>query len=215
MPARPRPEGAFSVAVAVDGTLAGHLILADELRADVPGTIRRLRAAGISRIVLASGDHEDIARSVGARLAVDEVRAPLSPQDKVATVLRERARGRRVMMVGDGVNDAPALAAADVGVALGVRGAVASSEIADVVLLVDRIDRLADAIGIAQRSRHIALQSAVAGILLSVIAMLVAALGYLPPLQGALLQELIDVGVVVNALRALGDWRTVPPRLPR
>jgi len=212
MSARPRQDGAFSVAVAVDGALAGHLILADEIRPDVAGTIRRLRAAGISRIVLASGDREDIARSVGARLAVDDVHAPLSPQDKVATVLRERERGRCVMMVGDGVNDAPALAASDVGVALGVHGAVASSEIADVVLLVDRIDRLADAIEIAQASRRIALESAVAGILLSAAAMAIAALGYLPPVQGALLQEVIDVGVVVNALRALGDWRTGTPK---
>ena len=157
--------------------------------------------------MLASGDDLDIAKSIGARLDIDEIHGELTPQDKVDIVLRERQRGS-VMMVGDGVNDAPALAAADVGVALGVRGAAAASEIADVVLLVDRIDRLADAIEIARRSRFIALQSAYAGIGLSIVAMAVAAMGYLPPVQGALLQEAIDVAVVLNALRALGGGPT-------
>jgi heavy metal translocating P-type ATPase len=198
-----RRDGAFAVTVAVDGVTVGDLILADEMRADVPRTLQRLRSAGVARIVLASGDHIDIARAVGAQLDIDEIHGDLSPQDKVAMVLRERQRGP-VMMVGDGVNDAPALAAADVGVALGVRGAAAAAETADVVLLVDRIDRLADAIEIARRSRFIAIESAAAGIGLSIVAMLVAAMGYLPPIQGALLQEVIDVAVVLNALRALG-----------
>ena len=135
---------------------------------------------------------------------IDEIRGAMTPQDKVATVLDERKRAR-VMMVGDGVNDAPALAAADVGVALGARGAAASSQVADVVLLVDRLDPLADAMAIAQRSRRIALQSALVGIGLSAVAMAIAALGYLPPVQGALLQEAIDIGVILNGLRALGD----------
>ena len=199
-------EGADVVAVAIDGAMAGFLTLADEIRADVPRALQQFRSAGVSRIVLASGDREDVTRAVGSRLHIDDIRSAMTPQDKVATVLDERKRAR-VMMVGDGVNDAPALAAADVGVALGARGAAPSSEVADVVLLVDRLDPLADAMAIAQRSRRIALESAFVGVGLSVVAMALAALGYLPPVQGAVLQEAIDVGVILNGLRALRDGR--------
>jgi P-type E1-E2 ATPase len=196
-------HGELSIAMAVDGQFAGELMLADRVRDDIADSIQRFRGAGVSRIVLASGDRPDIVQSVGSHLRIDEVRASLSPQDKVAVVLREREHAC-TMMIGDGVNDAPALAAANVGVAMGVRGAAASAEVADIVLLVDRIGSLADAIEIARRARHIALQSANVGIGLSLAAMAVAAIGWLPPVQGALLQEIIDVGVVLNALRALG-----------
>ncbi|MBN8955165.1 MAG: HAD-IC family P-type ATPase, partial [Rhizobiales bacterium] len=126
----------------------------------------------------------------------------LSPDQKVLLVLSERKNGS-VMMVGDGVNDAPALAAADVGVAMGARGAAASAEAADVVLLVDRLDRLKPGIQIARRSRRIAIESVGAGISLSVLGMIAAGFGYLTPVQGALLQEAIAVAVILNALRAL------------
>ncbi|WP_240476603.1 heavy metal translocating P-type ATPase [Geminicoccus roseus] len=195
-------DGAARVDVAVDGQLAGILVLEDRVRDDAASVVRRLRQVGLGRIVLATGDRAEVAAQVAKALGLDAVAADLSPSAKVDIVLEER-RTQPVMMVGDGVNDAPALAAADIGVAMGARGAAASSESAGIVLLVDRLDRLADAVEVAQRTRRIALQSVIAGLGLSVAAMLVAALGHLPPVQGALLQEVIDVAVILNALRAL------------
>jgi len=195
-------QGTVVVAVAVDGAVAGIITLADPIRPDAAGVLAAFRKSGIRRIVLASGDRSDVVADVGRRLQLDAAQGELGPGAKVDMVLRERATAP-VMMVGDGVNDSPALAAADVGVAMGARGSAASSEAADIVLLVDQLDRLADALFLAHRTKRIALQSVIAGIGLSVMAMAVAALGFLPPVQGALTQELIDVAVILNALRAL------------
>ncbi len=197
-----RPPGALAVAVAVDDRPAGVLILADELRAGTEALLRELRQTGIQRIILATGDRQEVAHSIASGLSFDLVRSELTPDQKILVVLSERKNGP-VMMVGDGVNDAPALAAADVGVAMGARGAAASAEAADVVLLVDYLDRILPAIKIALRSRFIALQSVVAGIGLSMLAMIAGAFGLLLPVEGALLQEVIDVAVIFNALRAL------------
>jgi heavy metal translocating P-type ATPase len=196
-------KSTVAVVVAVNRVLAGALLFGDQVRPETAGVLQSLREAGVRRIVLVTGDRADRAESVATLLGVDAVVSDMKPQDKVAAVMAEYANGP-VMMVGDGVNDAPALAAADIGVAMGARGAAASSEAADVVILVDRLDRLVDAIGIARRSRHIALQSVYAGIGLSMAGMVAAAFGYLTPVQGAILQEVIDVAVIVNALRALG-----------
>lgn len=194
--------GSVLVAVAVDGQMAGHLVMADPLREGAGATLAGLRGQGIRRILMATGDRAEVAERVTEGLGLDGIRAGLSPDQKVLLVLSERKNGP-VMMVGDGVNDAPALAAADVGVAMGARGAAASAEAADVVLLVDRIDRLGPGIAIARASRRIAVESVAAGIGLSVAGMIAAAFGYLTPVQGALLQEVIDVAVILNALRAL------------
>jgi len=164
--------------------------------------VRALRAAGIARVVLVTGDRADTADAVGRVVGVDAVYADCDPADKVRLVDAERRHGQTIM-VGDGINDAPALAAAGVGVALAARGATASAEAADVVLTVDRIDALADAILIARRSRTIALAAVVAGMGASAAAMLAAAAGYLPPAVGALLQEVIDVVAIGIALTAL------------
>ena len=195
-------RSALSVFVAVDGRTIGALLLGDELRRETPRAVQALRAAGVSRIVMLTGDRADAAETIGAALDLDAVLADRVPSDKVDAVATEQ-RLNPTVMVGDGINDAPALAAASVGIAMGARGASASSEAADVVILVDRLDRVSDAVTIAKRARRIAVQSIVAGMAMSGVAMLFAAIGWLPPIAGALTQEAIDVAVILNALRAL------------
>jgi P-type E1-E2 ATPase len=201
----------------VDGQLAGHLIMSDPLRSDAAQVIAGLRKAKVGRILVASGDRQDVAKQITAGLGLDAVHADLSPDQKVLLVLAERKNGR-VMMVGDGVNDAPALAAADIGVAMGARGTAASAEAADVVLLVDELGRLVGGIEIARRTVAVAMESVVVGLGLSIAAMLAAAFGYLTPLQGAVLQEVIDVAVILNALRVLNitpsSLQSVPSGAP-
>ena len=200
-------DGSMTVFAAVDGAAAGALLLEDVVRPDAPRMIHGLHEAGVRRVVLVTGDRADTAETVGRIVGVDDVRADCDPGEKLAVIEAERERDV-VMMVGDGVNDAPALAAADVGVALAARGATASSEAADVVLTVDRVDALADAILIAQRSRRIARQAVGVGMGLSVVAMVAAAVGLLPPAVGAVLQEGIDVLAIVLGLRAVLPGRT-------
>ncbi|HYS87641.1 MAG TPA: heavy metal translocating P-type ATPase [Bradyrhizobium sp.] len=195
-------RSALIVFVAVEGRPIGALLLADELRSDTPRAIRLLREAGIARIIMVTGDRAAAAQAIGAALDLDAVLADRVPSDKVEAV-RSEQRLHPTIMVGDGINDAPALASADVGIALGARGASASSEAADVVILADRLDRVGEAIMIAQRARRIAIESIVAGMGLSTLAMLAATFGWLLPVPAAILQEVIDVAVILNALRAL------------
>ncbi|GIL01311.1 MAG: hypothetical protein BroJett030_12100 [Alphaproteobacteria bacterium] len=196
----------LTVFVAVDNALAGVILLMDAVRPEAGRTLRRLHAGGIGRIIMLTGDDGATARAVGSGLGLDTILAERSPAEKVDLVAAQAAR-EATLMVGDGINDAPALAAATVGIAMGARGATASSEAADIVILVERLDRVADAFAIARRSRAIAMQSIVAGLALSGLAMVAAALGHIPPVAGALLQEAIDVAVIANALRALGGPR--------
>jgi heavy metal translocating P-type ATPase len=200
-------RSALSVFIAVDGRAIGALLLADELRKETPRAVQSLREAGVARLVMVTGDRADAAETIGAGLDLDAVLSDRVPSDKVDAVAMEQ-RLHPTVMVGDGINDAPALAAADVGIALGARGASASSEAADVVIVVDRLDRVSEAIAIARRAHRIALESIVWGMALSGIAMGFAAFGWLTPIAGALTQEAIDVAVILNALRALGS----PPR---
>ena len=169
-------RSALVVFVAVEGRPIGALLLADELRSETPHAIRMLRAAGIMRIVMVTGDRAAAAQTIGAALDLDSVLADRVPSDKVDAVRAEQ-RLHPTIMVGDGINDAPALAAADVGIAMGARGASASSEAADVVILADRLDRVGEAITIARRARRIALQSIGVGMGLSTLAMLAAMVG--------------------------------------
>jgi heavy metal translocating P-type ATPase len=193
------------VLVGVDGSLAGVVLMADRIREDAGELTKALRAAGIKRIALVTGDRREIGEAVGERIGVDHVYAEQSPEQKIDAVRRAREvpGAGAVVMVGDGVNDAPALALADVGIAMGMAGATVSSETADAVITVDRIDRVVDAVRIGRRSLVIAHQSVLVGLGLSFAAMGFAAFGYITPVAGALLQEGIDVAVILNALRAL------------
>jgi heavy metal translocating P-type ATPase len=193
------------ILVGVDGRVVGTVLMGDRLREDAAELSRSLRSVGIEWIAMVTGDQRPIAEEVARRVGVDRVYSELSPEAKIEIVRASRARPEAgaVVMVGDGVNDAPALALADVGIAMGTAGATVSSETADAVIAVDRIDRVAEAIGIGRRSLAIALQSVLAGLAMSFVAMGFAAFGYIPPVAGAVLQEGIDVAVILNALRAL------------
>lgn len=203
-------EGSSSVFVSIDGALAGVLLLQDPVRPEAPRALRWLRSMGVERIHLVTGDHPDVAELVGDIVGVDHVFAERAPGEKVEVVRLVRAEGVTAM-VGDGINDAPALALADVGIAMGARGATAASEAADVVLTSDRLEGLLQAIRIARRTRRIALESVLVGMGLSLLAMGFAAAAYISPVAGALLQEGIDVLVILNALRALGGGSMFAP----
>jgi heavy metal translocating P-type ATPase len=201
---RHRTPGSATVSVAIDGQPAGTIELADPLRGDAAEMIAAVRSSGLDRLVLVTGDDRRVAERVAASVGLTDVHAECSPERKLELVRDERELGGgAVVMVGDGVNDAPALALADVGIAMGARGATAASESADAVLTVDRVDRIADAIRIGRRSLRVARQGIIVGMGLSGIAMGFAAFGYLTPVAGALLQEVIDVAVILNALRVL------------
>ena len=199
-------RSALAAFVAVDGAPAGAILLADRLRREAPRAIQGLRALNIPRIVMVTGDRAETAETIVAALDLDAVLSERDPADKVAAVRVERDLNP-TLMVGDGINDAPALAAAHVGVAMGARGASASSEAADVVILVDQVDRVAEAVAIARRTHRIAFESMSTGMAMSAAAMLAAAFGWLTPIAAALTQEAIDVAVILNALRALAPAR--------
>jgi heavy metal translocating P-type ATPase len=197
------------VYVALDGRLAAVFTLGDAPKSDAKTALEDLRSAGMTRTVMLTGDDAIAAAQVAKAVGIDNVVANASPTDKVATVEAEKARAP-TMMVGDGINDAPALATADVGVAMGARGATASSQAADVIILGNRLQPVADAVRIARRTRSIARQSIISGLALSGMAMLAAAFGLIGPVSGALLQEGIDVAVILNALRTLQPSGAAP-----
>ena len=188
--------------VAIDGRAAGIVSYADHLRPDIATTLAGLRASGIKRLALLSGDSQENASAVAAQVGIDDARGDLTPEDKVDAVRALEASGERVLMVGDGTNDAPALSTASVGIALAAHGGGISAEAADVVLLRDDITLVGRALAIGRRSMRIARQSIVVGLGLSIAAMGFAAAGYIAPVAGALLQEAIDIAVILNALRS-------------
>jgi heavy metal translocating P-type ATPase len=188
--------------VAVDSRLAGYFAFADAIRPDLAHMFAGLHAAGVQHTAILSGDDVDTVRAVAEELKIGDVHADLLPEDKVQHVQRIRAAHGSTAMIGDGVNDAPALAAADVGIAVAARGGGIAAETADVVMLGQDLHRIVDGVAIARRTLHIARQSITIGLALSLAAMVAAGLGYITPIVGALYQEALDIAVIVNALRA-------------
>jgi heavy metal translocating P-type ATPase len=198
----PDSDAETSALVCVDGRLVGEVFFADQLRPEVPSLMRRLAALGIKHTVMLTGDRRRAAMTMAARAGIGAVRADLLPADKVAAIGDLRRQYGSLLMVGDGINDAPALAAATVGIAMGAHGPAAAAEAADVVLLVDDVSRVADAIEISRRTRRVALESIGVGLGVSFALMVVASFGLITPALGAVMQEALDAAVILNALRA-------------
>ncbi len=193
--------GQLGIHVGVDGRYAGSLVMSDPVRSEAVETLAMLRRLGVRHTVMLTGDVSSTARHVAAELGITSLHADCLPAEKVEAVAALSLRP--VMMVGDGVNDAPVLAAADVGIAMGAKGSTAASESADVVIMLDDLARCALAVGIGKRTLSIAKQSIFAGMLVSVVLMCIAAYGGIPVVAGALLQEFVDLATILNALRAL------------
>ncbi|HSX52929.1 MAG TPA: heavy metal translocating P-type ATPase [Patescibacteria group bacterium] len=191
--------------VAIDGVLAGVITFIDNLRPDTKHTLSQLRHLGIRNFLLVTGDNKATAQAIAKQLSIKDVRSEALPVDKLKAV--ESLDQRPVAFVGDGVNDAPVLAAADVGIALGARGSTAASESADVVILQDNIAQVATSVSVAKRTFYIAKQSIWIGIVISVGLMFIFATGRFKPVYGAIIQEVVDVIVIFNALRALSPGR--------
>jgi P-type E1-E2 ATPase len=194
-------NASLQICVDRDGEVIGVIDLEDPIRVDSVETIRELRLHGVERVLLVTGDRRPAAEAIGKAVGVDEIFAECRPEDKLelVSVEKQNAKGA-VLVVGDGINDAPALAAADVGVAMGARGATAASETASVVIIEDSISRLVDAIRISKGARNRALQAAGVGMGLSLVAMLSGAFGLVSVTENAIAQEFIDAAAILWAL---------------
>jgi P-type E1-E2 ATPase len=186
--------------VAIDGNLAGMISFKDEIRPETKHTLNSLKKLGVKHLLMVTGDNKSVAQTIAKQLGIDRVEAEALPADKLRAV--EAIKERPVVFVGDGVNDAPVLTASDVGVALGARGETAASESADMVIMLNDLSRVAYAFAIAKRTFSIARQSILIGIALSIGLMFIFATGRFKPIYGAAIQELVDVVVIFNALRA-------------
>ncbi|KRM86680.1 heavy metal translocating P-type ATPase [Lacticaseibacillus thailandensis] len=198
-----------AVYVAVDGRYVGRILFADTIRAESPATMRRLHALGVQHLLMISGDRQATADAVADQAGIDTVYAEQLPADKIAVLKNVPKEQHPVIMVGDGVNDAPSLAVADVGIAMGARGATAASESADVVLLHDDLSQVATSILIARDTMVIARQAVLIGIGICTALMLVASTGVIPAIIGAMFQEVVDTVTILYALRARHGRRTV------
>lgn len=197
-----KPEGRMVAFVAINGKLSGAIVFGDEIRPDVKAMIKNLTSLGVKKIVLLTGDVKDNAKNIATQSGIIDYKAELVPQEKVIEVKKLRREFEPVIMVGDGINDAPALAASTVGIAMGARGTAISAEAADIVFLEDTVSKIVNTIEIGKRTISVAKQSIFVGLGCSFFFMGIAMLGYLPPAIGAVLQEILDVSVILNALRA-------------
>lgn len=191
-----------TIYVASDGCYLGKILFADEVRPESKGTIAELKGLGVKKILMLTGDNQRIARKIATEIGIDDVYAECLPKDKIAVLKEMPTDLRPEVMVGDGVNDAPALSVADIGIAMGARGSTVASESADMVILKDDLARVAMGVKIAQQTMRIAKQSVLIGIIICTLLMVVASTGVLPALVGAALQEIVDVTSILSALRA-------------
>ncbi len=205
-------SGQLGIYVGVDGKFVGCLVMSDPLRDEARRTLGELQRLGVTQTVMLTGDALATAEHIADAAGLPDVRAECLPPDKVEAV--RSLPLRPVMMVGDGVNDAPVLAVADVGIAMGARGSTAAGESADVVIILDDLSKVASAVRIGQRTVKVALQSIWIGIAMSVALMVAAAAGYVPAIAGALSQEVVDLATILNALRALSAGGTDTGRNP-
>ena len=197
-----KPEGKMVAFIAINGKLSGAIVFGDEIRPDVKTMIQKLQRIGIKKTVLLTGDIKNNAKNIAEQAGITNYEAELVPEEKVVAVKKLRQEFENVIMVGDGINDAPALAASTVGIAMGAKGTAISAEAADIVFLEDSVSKVVNTIEIGRRTISVAKQSIFVGLGCSFFFMGIAILGHLPPAIGAVLQEVLDVGVILNALRA-------------
>jgi heavy metal translocating P-type ATPase len=195
-------DGKMLAFVSINSKPAGVIIFEDKIRPNVNSTVKRLKELGVKQVIMLTGDNLDNAKNIAQQAGITNLEANLLPEQKVTAVKKLRQQFENVVMTGDGINDAPALAASTVGVAMGAHGTAISAEAADIVLLIDDISKVSTVIEISQRTLRIAKQSIFIGLGVSFVFMIIASLGYIPPAIGALLQEALDVGVILNAIRA-------------
>jgi heavy metal translocating P-type ATPase len=194
-----------NVSVEKDGQWLGTIFFADTLRKEAPETVRALHKCGVKQTIMVTGDQEPVANKIAEEAGISTVVANCLPAEKIAVIEQVKQENRPVIMVGDGVNDAPALAVADIGIAMGAHGTSAATEAADAVIVHDDLRKVSQAVEISQQTMQIARQSVLLGIFICVILMLIAATGVIPALLGAMLQEVIDTVSILTALRAKND----------
>lgn len=197
-----RADGKMLAFIAINNNMAGVIVFADKIRQGASNMIKNLGSFGVKQTIMLTGDNKENAQEIARQAGFSTFESNLLPEEKVSTVRKMRNEYSNVIMVGDGINDAPALASATVGIAMGSKGTAISAEAADIVIMVDDVTKVADTIRIGQHTLKITKQSILIGLGSSTILMIIASLGYVPPAIGAMLQEVLDVIVILNALRA-------------